>query len=72
MQPVFVLVDSGLNKDEIKFDLEADEEQYCDECDEVLNNNEIFVVVGVCMCVCVCVCVVVVVGGGGGSYKTNV
>ena len=34
LQHVFVLVDSGFNEDETKFDPKADKEQYCDECEE--------------------------------------
>ena len=45
IQHVFALVDSSLNKDEIKFDPKANEEQYCDEYDEALNDNKIVGVV---------------------------
>ena len=41
MQRVFALIDYGLNEDKTKFDLKAEEEKYCDECNEALNDNKI-------------------------------
>ena len=38
---VFALKDSGLNEDGTKFNPKANEEEYCNECDEALNDNEI-------------------------------
>ena len=41
MERVFALMDSRLNKDETMFDSKADEEEYCNKCDEALNDNTI-------------------------------